>query len=418
MRRREAAGRGRGGERGPRARGPVPWQEARAAARWLGGRAGAAVPSREPLAGALGATLAEDLLALVGIPSYDAAAMDGYAVAGAGPWAVVGRVLAGEGPSAPLGSGQAVEIATGAVVPEGTLAVLPYEAAHRGGGTVAGEVQPGRHVRRCGEDTEAGAAVLAAGTVVTPTVLGLAASLGHDALTVRRPRVTVLVTGDEVTASGVPGPGVVRDAIGPMLPGLAAWAGARVDRIDRAADSAAELVAALDAAVSRPETGVVVVCGASSRGPADHLRAALDELTATVLVDSVACRPGHPQLLAHTGRPERPGTVIAGLPGNPNAALVAGLTLLVPLLAALAGRPDPAAGGPGAPRRIPLDGGVRPHAVDTRLVPVRVGADGRRAEPVGHDRPGTLRGAAGADAFAVIPPGWAGPDAELLWLPR
>ncbi|RCV49505.1 molybdopterin molybdenumtransferase MoeA [Marinitenerispora sediminis] len=398
----------------------MPWERARAAARRLGERSRPGAAAREPLAGALGATLAEDLVALVGIPSYDAAAMDGYAVAGAGPWTVVGRALAGGGPSVGLRPGQAVEIATGAVVPEGALAVLPYESARRSGRTVAGEVQPERHVRRRGEDTAAGTAVLPSGTVVTPTVLGLAASLGYDTLTVRRPRIAALVTGDEIALAGVPAPGAVRDAIGPMLPGLAAWAGARLDRVDRLADGAADLASALHDAARRPAGSVLVVCGASSRGPADHLRAVLDEAAATVLVDGVACRPGHPQLLAHTGPPDRPETLVVGLPGNPHAALAAGLTLLVPLLAALGGRPDPASGGAGAPPRLPVRGDVRPHGADTRLVPVRIDADGEAAcaRPVGHDRPGTLRGAAGADALAVLPPGWSGPDAELLWLPR
>src|SRR5699024_3794009 len=92
-------------------------------------------------------------------------------------------------------------------------------------------------------------------------------------------------------------------------------------------------------------------------------------------------------------------------------ALVGALTLLVPLVTAMAGRPDPGV----VPGRVPLGGDVRAHAQDTRLVAVRV--EEGRAFPVGHDRPGSLRGAASAEAYAVVPPGWVGEDVELVCLP-
>ncbi|CAM3675448.1 molybdopterin molybdotransferase MoeA [Nocardiopsis rhodophaea] len=410
----------------------VPWEAAREAAWGLGVRCLAVVGHVE-LREAIGATLAADLIALVGVPAYDAAAMDGYAVAGRGPWLVRGRVLAGvtERPG-DLRPGEAVEIATGAPVPGGTEAVVPYEAAlteeaggsaddaiagAAGGGAVTrvrGEIEPGRHVRRSGEDTEPGASVLAEGAVVTPVAVGLAASLGHDTLPVRRPKVGILVSGDEITDTGLPVPGQVRDAIGPMLPGLVAWAGGEAVGGGRVRDTFADMMSALRASADAG-ADVIAVCGASSKGPADHLRDALATLGATPVVDGVACRPGHPQLLAHLGEPSSPGPVIVGLPGNPNAALVAGVTLLVPLVAALAGRPGPDPVG-GLPTRLPVEGEVRPHHRDTRLIAVRV-ADGTVARPVGHDRPGSLRGAAMADAFAVIPPGWRGPSARLVWLP-
>ncbi|MDP9845602.1 molybdopterin molybdotransferase MoeA [Streptosporangium lutulentum] len=390
------------------------------AARRVAASAAGPLPAVEvPLRLAYG-RLAEPLRALVPVPGADVAAMDGYAVAGAPPWRVAGLVLAGgEAFGAALAPGTAVEIATGAPVPEGAEAVLPYEAAVRGNSpapdrerTVSGAIEPGRHIRRRGEDCPQGTVVLAAGSVVTPAVLGLAAALGHDTLPVGpRPVVSVLVTGDEVVTEGLPGPGRVRDAIGPMLPGLVAWAGGRAEEPLWLPDGAPALAAALSGAGDGPPGEVIVVCGASSKGPADHLREVLAGLGAEILVDGVAVRPGHPQLLARLPG----GRLVAGLPGNPYAALVAALTLLVPALRALTGEPEPPGEravlvAPDAPA-----GPVRPHATDTRMVAVRRGAQG--AAPVGHDRPGSLWGAALADALAVVPPGWRGEPVELVALP-
>jgi molybdopterin molybdotransferase len=376
------------------------WHEARRYAREAGGP----LPAVDmPLSEAAGAVLAKPLVALSPLPAYDAAAMDGYAVAGPGPWLITGRILAGDpAPSPPLPPGNATEIGTGAVVPAGADAVLPYERSTRTGRTVTGEFSPGRHIRRRGEDCPAGRQVLPTGTVAGPAVLGLAASLGHDTLTVhRRPRVAVVVTGAELRDSGIPAAGQVRDAIGPMLPGLIRAAGAEPARQTRVTDNRAALVDAL----LRPDADVVVICGATSAGAADHLRPALDTVGARVPIHSVACRPGHPQLFAVL--PD--GRFAVGLPGNPYAALVAALTLLTPLLGRLAGQPEPP-----MPTATPT-GPMTSHDRDTRLVPVtRVGP---LVVPVGHDRPGSLWGAAAADALAVVPPGWTGGEVELLALP-
>ncbi|MEV0623360.1 molybdopterin molybdotransferase MoeA [Nonomuraea sp. NPDC050404] len=380
----------------------ISWGSARALA---AGAASVLKPAPVPLADALGCRLAGSLTALVPVPGVDVSAMDGYAVAGPGPWRVIAQVLAGGVPlRGRLAAGEAVEIATGAPVPAGTEAVLPWEHASAplgmGAAWVDGTIEPGRHVRRRGEDIAEGAVVLGAGAVVTPVALGLAAALGHDTLEVRpRPQVSVLVTGDEVVDRGLPAPGRVRDAIGPFLPGLVEWAGGRVTDTLRLPDGPAALHAALGGAQD-----VVVVCGASSQGPADHLRAVLDEVGAEVLIDGVAVRPGHPQLLARL--PD--GRLLVGLPGNPFAALAAALTLLAPILRAFTG--TPAATETGT-----LAEPVRTHPRDTRLVPVRRSAG--RVIPVGHDRPGSLWGAALAEALAVVPPGWSGERVELIELP-
>ena len=430
--------------------GHLSWEHARRRARELGESLPA--PVRElPLDRAIGGVLARDVRALAGLPAFDASAMDGYAVAGPGPWRLVGRHLAGSsGPSVALRPGETVEIATGARIPKGTESVLPYEQARledipgSDATRVSGEVEHGRHVRWSGEETAPGETVLTRGHRVGPASLGIAASLGHETLPVLAPTVAIVVTGDEITRSGLPGDGRVRDAIGPILPGVADWAGAQVGPIRYLGDDRA----ALAEVMTEGDTDVVVVCGSSSKGPADHVRSILAEAGAETVVDGVQCRPGHPQLLARltkgggaggaessngaggpgnhggpggrhgTGDPmsteaygdsetssegkEAGDTIVVGLPGNPGAAMVAALTLFTPLVSALAGRPDPAR----LDGRVPASGQIASHPRDTRLVAVRLDERGR-AVPVGHDRPGSLRGAALADAYAVVPPGWS-----------
>lgn len=377
----------------------TPWPNARAYAF----SAGSPLPPVERrLADAAGATLAAALIAPRPLPSADSTAMDGYAVAGSGPWRVVGRLLADTADPGRLGPGETVEIATGAPVPVGTDAVLPYEDAHRAGATVTGEIAAGRHIRRTGETVPADAVLAEAGTPVTPALLGLAAGLGLDSLCVRpRPRVRAVVSGNEVVTSGPPGPGRVRDALGPALPGLIAGLGGDVVELTRVGDDPAELAGAL----TDPAGDVILTCGGSSVGTTDPLSDVLTGLGATVVVAGVACRPGHPQALAvlPDGRP------VVGLPGNPYAALVALLTMLGPLCAGLAGRAMPVL--PTAR----LDGWRRPADL-TRIIAVRR-IDGVTVAPTGHDRPASLWGAAVADALAVVPPGWAGEPVELLALP-
>lgn len=412
-----------------RGHAPTPWHRARELAREAGAE-GATPVEEVPLPAALGSTLGADLVSAVDVPVLDSAAMDGYAVCGEGPWTVLGRALAGHrGPVARLNAGEAVEIATGAIAPDGTTSVLPYEratlapagpggaapaaaAGGRGGapgpggaGLLSGATEPGEHLRLRGETTPAGTVVARAGSPVTPALLGLAAGLGRDALPVLRPRVRVLVTGDEVVREGVPRPGAVRDAIGPVLPGLVAWAGGACAPPELLADRREDLERALDEASG---ADLVAVCGSSSKGPADHLRAVLTGLGARFVVDGVACRPGHPQALAVLPS----GTVVVGLPGNPGAALVAALTLLVPALSGRAGRRDPAHTG----QRARLIGETRPHASDVRLVPVRVSRD--LAVELPSSGSADLRAAAVADAFAVVPPARTPGLVELVGTPR
>ncbi len=411
----------------------TPWPEARARAARAGTEARAATdrpPVRVPLGQALGRTLAEPLRALTDLPSFDSSAMDGWAVAGPGPWTVREEsVLAGHAGAAALAPGEAVRIATGGRVPAGATAVVRSEHSRTGtseAGTVLlhplRDVVTGQDVRPRGQECRAGDVLLPAGTPVTPAVLGLAAAAGYDeAAVLPRPSVEVLVLGDELLTSGLPHDGLIRDALGPMLGPWLTALGAEVLATRRIGDDAE----ALYAAVTGSTADLVVTTGGTAAGPVDHVHRVLDRAGALLLVDGVKVRPGHPMLLARLDA----GRHLVGLPGNPLAAVSGLLTLAAPLLAALAepaprgsAPQDPAPRGPAeapqvSPYRLPVGEGVQGHPYDTRLVPV-VHRDGV-VVPLRYHGPAMLRGIAAADAMAVVPPGGAEPGRrlDLLALP-
>ncbi|MFB6720144.1 molybdopterin molybdotransferase MoeA [Kribbella sp. NPDC056345] len=346
------------------------------------------------LADAAGCVLASPLVSPAAVPPVDRSAMDGYAVRGAGPWRVIGHVAVDCAESVELADGQACSITTGAAVPAGATSVVRDEDIELDGSWVRGPSEPGKHIRRAGEECQAGEVVLPAGIVVDGPVLGLAASLGLNRLTViPQPVVAALITGNELVHQGPSGPGRVRDAIGPMLPTLITQAGAHPGPILHLPDTREALLEALQNQHSTGASHLILVSGSSAAGPADHLRAVLAEVGAELVVDGVDCRPGHPQALARLGD----GRLVVGLPGNPFAALSAFLTLGVAAIDRLRGLPLQTL--PIAP----IPGGVACHPHSTRLVPVRV--TGQGAVPVGHGGSAMLRGAAGADALAVVDPG-------------
>lgn len=380
--------------------------------------AGRAAPRRSrtvPLAEALGETLAAPLAALTDLPSFDTSAMDGWVVAGPGPWRIRGaadQILAGHAAPAPLVDGEAVRIATGARIPAEATAVLRSEHARADQDKALlhaeREVVTGQDIRPRGQECRSGDQLLPATTLVTPAVLGLAAAAGYDELsTVPRPRVEVFVLGDELLAEGLPHDGLIRDALGPMLGPWLRTLGAEVVATRRLKDDAEVLFAA----VSGSEADLVVTTGGTAAGPVDHVHPVLRAMGAELLVDGVAVRPGHPMLLARIAA----GKHLVGLPGNPLAAVSALLTLAEPLLRELSGR----AGGAAAtgPYTAVLRDEVHGHPYDTRLVPVVQRAD--RVVPLHYNGPAMLRGIAAADGLAVVPPGGAraGQEVEVMDLP-
>ncbi|MGW3170789.1 molybdopterin molybdotransferase MoeA [Streptomyces sp. NPDC001153] len=386
----------------------TPWAQAREiAARAARARVRRA-PVSVPLGDALGLVLAAPLDALTDLPSFDTSAMDGWAVAGPGPWEVRDEgVLAGHAQPEPLTDGVAVRIATGARIPADTTAVLRSEHGRtdaQGRLHATREIVHGQDIRPRGQECRSGDQLLPVGTRVTPAVLGLAAAAGYDTVTaVPRPRAEVLVLGDELLTEGRPRDGLIRDALGPMLPPWLRALGAEVVAVRRIGDDAK----ALRRAVTGSEADLVVTTGGTAGGPVDHVHPILERIGAELLVDGVKVRPGHPMLLARTKDDQH----LVGLPGNPLAAVSGLLTLAEPLLRTLAAHPAP------EPYTLPLGEAVQGHPHDTRLIPVVLRGD--RAVPLHYNGPAMLRGIAAADALAVVPPGGArqGEEAELLDLP-
>lgn len=373
----------------------LPWAVARDRASSVPRLAGTTVR----VGAALGRVLAADVRAVVDLPPSAVSAMDGWAVAGPGPWRLDGRQLAGQ-LGAPLAPGVARVVGTGTWLPEGADAVVRREHGHVVDGVLtAAAPEPGKDARPRGQEARAGDALVRAGALVTPAVVALASAAGLDTLeVVPAPEVAVLVLGDELLLDGPPREGRVRDALGPALPAWLAGYGAQVVAVEHVPD-VAEVLAQRLAALDVP---LVVTTGSTAAGPVDHLHAVLAQAGARLLVDGVRVRPGHPMLLAERG----PGRWLVGLPGNPLAAVTGLATLVGPLLGALSGWTVPSG-------EALLAADVTGHPTDTRVLPLRAG------HPSLHAGPAMLRGLVEADALAVVPPGGAraGRLVEALALP-
>lgn len=372
-------------------------------ARELAHAAGRPLPVEAvPLPDADGRTLAVDIVAGTDLPAFASSAMDGWATHGDGPWRVVGRVLAGQS-SAPLEPATAVGIATGARLPDGTTGVVRSEEGTIIDALLTSTTDPrGHHIRPAGEEALRGEVLLHSGTVLAPGHLGLAAAAGADHVTVvRRPTCTLLILGDELLDTGPSRGDRVRDSLGPQLPAWLHRLGVRTDGITRVPDDQDTLVAALSAA----RTDLIITTGGTAAGPVDHLHTALERIGAHLVVDSVAVRPGHPMLLA-TLPDDR---YLLGLPGNPQAAIAALLSLGQPLIARLLHRPQPRLGTTTSDAAF----SAPPNA--TRMVLAHLGPHG--AVAVKFLGSGMLRGLATADGYIIVPPGGSRPGEPLPWLP-
>lgn len=305
------------------------WDQARSASASLG-KVGPI--EKLPISNLLGRTLAVDAKALVELPTYETSAMDGYVVAGNGPWKLIGEIKAGAPFKGSLKNGEALGIATGAVIPDGAFGVLRWENATVEEDYISGETTERKDFRPAGQEAEQNEVLIKKGTVLTPGMVGLIAAAGYDEIEVAmKPKVALLLLGDEIQLTGLPKDGYVRDSLGPQIPGWFEKLGCEVVHVDYVSDQLDLTIAAIDKASKNFD--LVATTGGTADGPRDFLKSAIEKLNGKIHVDKVAVRPGHPQVLAEVN-----GKPLIGLPGNPQSAVVALMTLGQPLINSILGR--------------------------------------------------------------------------------
>jgi molybdopterin molybdotransferase len=298
---------------------------------------------RVGVSAAHGRVAAEAVIAGVDVPAFARSAMDGFAVVGESTFgasaqapvelALIGETKAGRWFGGTLRSGEAVRITTGAPIPTGADAIVMAEVAEANGDTVRVReaVTPGKHVSAVGEDIRRGDLVVERGRRLRPQDVGVLASVGvAEIMLVRRPRVSIVITGDEVLPAGdVPRDALISDADGPMLRALADRDGAGAIELRYLSDDRD----AMRALFAAHDGDVLLVSGGSSVGPEDHAPTVLAEL-GEVAVHGVALRPASPAGFGflHSGCP------VFLLPGNPVSCLCAYEFFAGPTIRALGGR--------------------------------------------------------------------------------
>ncbi len=299
---------------------------------------------------ALARVLATDVESTLDVPPADNTSMDGYALRAAdvpapGTVLTVSQRIPAGVVGAPLKPGTAARIFTGGQVPPGADAVVMQEQCEARPGVGLGQVRvdtvptPGQWIRRAGEDVLRGATVLTAGTRLTPQALGMAASVGAATLPVlRRPRVAVFSTGDELAMPGEPlKPGAIYNSNRYTLRALLQAAGCQVQDLGIVPDRLDATRAALRRAAAGSD--LILTSGGVSVGEEDHLKPAVSAEGALDLWQ-IAMKPGKPLAFGHVG-----DALFVGLPGNPVSSFVTFVLAVAPVLRALQGMP---ATGPAA----------------------------------------------------------------------
>jgi len=287
------------------------------------------------LARSVDRVLAADVRAQVALPAFDNSAMDGFALRAADlkdatannpvELSVLETVRAGETGRLEVKPGEAVRIMTGACLPRGADSVVMVEMAEEAAPGMVRLTQAARrgsHVRVRGEDVLEGSLLLEKGALLRPYDIALLAAQGiMDVAVVRRPRVGVLSTGDELVDAREPlVPGKIRDSNGPaLLAALSRW-GAPAENLGIAPDEPAALRATLESALERSD--VLVVTGGVSVGDFDCTKPVFAELGIREVFWKVAIKPGKPLFFGVLEKRDARTKLVFGLPGNPIAALV------------------------------------------------------------------------------------------------
>ncbi len=354
------------------------------------------------LGDALGRTTSGSVRATKAMPFFDNSAMDGFALrcadlAGRCCLPVAGTVAAGDAPR-DLPQGAALRIFTGAPLPLGADAVVMIESCIDKTHKVHFNRTPtyGENIRRAGSDQAAGQDLLRAGIRIAPHHIGLLAANGIAQVDViRRPRVALFSTGDEVQ-DGTCAPGQIPDANRPMLMALARQAGAEVTDLGILPDDAAATAAALHGLGAQFD--LILSSGAVSMGGKDHIRDALTDAGGTVHGWRVALKPGKPVMFGTLGR-----AAFTGLPGNPFAVFVGFHMFALPQIDRLLGA-QPAPFAP-IPAVAGFDWSRKPGRAE--VFPVRLLAYDENGLPVlqrlGHSVSATLLPLGDADGLAIVP---------------
>lgn len=349
------------------------------------------------LEAAHGRVLAEPCIAQVDAPRSDISVMDGYALrdadlALAAPVRVIGAAYPGAAFEGVVQPGECVRIFTGAPLPHGADRVVVQEDVERDGDAmrVVGTLSGKRYIRPLGSDFRAGEILLEAGTPLGPRALVAAAGADVSTLPVwRRPRLSVISTGDELAA-----PGQARDRAGSIPESAsygaaalgAAWGAEIVGRY-RLRDDIAELTAGATGALDQAD--VVVVTGGASVGEKDYAKQIFVSLGTEILFSRIAIMPGKPVWFGRCRE-----KFVLGLPGNPSSAMVTARLFLTTLLAGLTGRaPAEALRWRSATLVAPLE------AASARETFVRARFAGEGVAPLGNQDSGLQRALAEADVL-------------------
>ncbi len=354
-----------------------------------------------PVTEAAGRVLAADIDSTVNVPGFRRATMDGYAVRaedtyGASaynpiPMRVLGASMPGAGEGQPIGPGECLRIMTGAPVPDSADAVLKAEDTNGSGQQIeaTAAVPRGRNVGRIGEDVEAGDRILDAGRRLLPQDIGLISAIGHRPVeVVRRPRVRIIVSGDELLPPGSAPIGVrIVDSNSPMLAALVQRDGGIPDvtRLQDERDSMAD-------ALTRPGADIIITAGAASVGSEDRVPVLVGEL-GHLAVHGITMRPSAP-----TGVGTVNGVRVLILPGNPVSCLAAYDFFAGPVVRTLGGR------SPASPY------GTIERTLSRRLVSqvgrtdyARVVVDGDQVQPIAISGSSVLSSVTAATGFVVVP---------------
>jgi molybdopterin molybdotransferase len=378
-----------------------------------------------PLREALSRILAVDVESANPVPGFDNSSMDGFAVRAADTRGAASGVpvtltvadesRAGRPARSALHGGEAIGISTGAVIPDGADSVVRIEdtSVRDGRVEIEAEVKPGTNVRHAGDDIEPGATVLRHGVRIGPAELGVLASVGVATVScIRRPRLAVLTTGDELLEPGDPAqPGGVMNSNAYTIPALARSAGAELVATETVRDDPDQTRAVIARSL---DSELAVICGGVSVGGHDHVKGALASLGVEQVFWRVALKPGKPTWFGVAPQ----GALAFGLPGNPVSAMVTFLLFVRPAIIGMSGaasREERVQATldqdlPGAPGRA--------HAVRCR---VDARDDGWHARPTGDQDSHVLTSMLGAEALAIVPadadPPAAGDTVELMLLP-